>query len=80
MGLKACGNFIYRDNFQAFATIFPQRGRKKDDKKTEEAATAALGAVAAGPARNFFPRAQAAPRRCRPKRASVTHKFSIGGT
>jgi len=73
MGLKAVA--IYRDNSKRSQPL-SAAGQKKDDKKTEEAATAALGAVAAVQ-RELFPRAQR--EKMPAERASVTHKFSIGG-
>src|SRR5712672_3501956 len=73
MGLKAVA--IYRDNSKRSQPL-SAAGQKKDDKKTEEAATAVLGAVAAVQ-RELFPRAQR--EKMPAERASVTHKFSIGG-
>jgi ribonucleoside-diphosphate reductase alpha chain len=73
MGLKAVA--IYRDNSKRSQPL-SAAGQKKDDKKIEEAATAALGAVAAVQ-RELFPRAQR--EKMPAERASVTHKFSIGG-
>jgi ribonucleoside-diphosphate reductase alpha chain len=73
MGLKAVA--IYRDNSKRSQPL-SAAGQKKDDKKVEDAATAALGAVAAIQ-RELFPRAQR--EKMPAERASVTHKFSIGG-
>ena len=73
MGLKAVA--IYRDNSKRSQPL-SAAGQKKDDKKTEEAATTALGAVAAIQ-RELFPRAQR--EKMPAERASVTHKFSVGG-
>src|ERR1700704_6605714 len=73
MGLKAVA--IYRDNSKRSQPL-SAAGQKKDDKKVEDAATAALGAVQAVQ-RELFPRAQR--EKMPPERASVTHKFSIGG-
>src|SRR5258705_553712 len=73
MGLKAVA--IYRDNSKRSQPL-SAAGQKKDDKKVEDAATAALGAVQAVQ-RELFPRAQR--EKMPAERASVTHKFSIGG-
>jgi ribonucleoside-diphosphate reductase alpha chain len=73
MGLKAVA--IYRDNSKRSQPL-SAAGQKKDDKKVDESATAALGAVAAIQ-RELFPRAQR--EKMPAERASVTHKFSIGG-
>src|SRR4030081_2137233 len=54
MGLKAVA--IYRDNSKRSQPL-SAAGQKKDDKKVEDAATAALGAVQAVQ-RELFPRAQ----------------------
>jgi len=73
LGLKAVA--IYRDNSKRSQPL-SAAGQKKDEKKTEEAATAAVGAVQAVQ-RELFPRAQR--EKMPAERASVTHKFSIGG-
>src|SRR5580765_4371392 len=73
MGLKAVA--IYRDNSKRSQPL-SAAGQKKEEKKTEEAATAAVGAVQAVQ-RELFPRAQR--EKMPAERASVTHKFSIGG-
>jgi ribonucleoside-diphosphate reductase alpha chain len=73
MGLKAVA--IYRDNSKRSQPL-SAAGQKKDEKKVDEPATAAVGAVAAIQ-RELFPRAQR--EKMPAERASVTHKFSIGG-
>jgi ribonucleoside-diphosphate reductase alpha chain len=73
LGLKAVA--IYRDNSKRSQPL-SAAGQKKDEKKTEEPATTALGAVQAVQ-RELFPRAQR--EKMPAERASVTHKFSIGG-
>jgi ribonucleoside-diphosphate reductase alpha chain len=73
MGLKAVA--IYRDNSKRSQPL-SAAGQKKEEKKTDDAATNALGAVQAVQ-RELFPRAQR--EKMPAERASVTHKFSIGG-
>jgi ribonucleoside-diphosphate reductase alpha chain len=69
MGLKAVA--IYRDNSKRSQPL-SAAGQKKDEKNAETAA----GAVQAVQ-RELFPRAQR--EKMPAERASVTHKFSIGG-
>jgi ribonucleoside-diphosphate reductase alpha chain len=71
MGLKAVA--IYRDNSKRSQPL-SAAGQKKDEKKTEIPATAALLEPLQ---RELFARAQ---REKMPvERASITHKFSVGG-
>jgi ribonucleoside-diphosphate reductase alpha chain len=69
MGLKAVA--IYRDNSKRSQPL-SAAGQKKDEKNAE----AAVGAVEPAQ-RELFPRAQR--EKMPAERASVTHKFSIGG-
>jgi ribonucleoside-diphosphate reductase alpha chain len=69
MGLKAVA--VYRDNSKRSQPL-SAAGQKKDEKNAETAA----GAVQAVQ-RELFPRAQR--EKMPAERASVTHKFSIGG-
>jgi len=73
MGLKAVA--IYRDNSKRSQPL-SAAGQKKDEKKAEPAATAAASLLEPLQ-RELFARAQ---REKMPvERASVTHKFSVGG-
>src|ERR1700746_1416049 len=77
LGLKAVA--IYRDNSKKSQPL-KARGEKKDDKKVEGAA--AVAAAVASPVvepmqRELFARAQR--EKMPAERASVTHKFSVGG-
>jgi ribonucleoside-diphosphate reductase alpha chain len=69
LGLKAVA--IYRDNSKRSQPL-SAAGQKKDEKSAEAAASA-VGPVQ----RELFPRAQR--EKMPAERASVTHKFSIGG-
>src|ERR1700747_1731 len=74
LGLKAVA--IYRDNSKKSQPL-NAGGEKKDDKKVEGAAAVVASSVVEPMQRELFARAQ---REKMPyERASVTHKFSVGG-
>ena len=72
LGLKAVA--IYRDNSKRSQPL-SAAGQKKDDKKTDVAA--AVAAATEPLQRELFARAQR--EKMPAERASVTHKFSVGG-
>jgi ribonucleoside-diphosphate reductase alpha chain len=73
LGLKAVA--IYRDNSKKSQPL--NAGNNKDEKKDEKAAQAAVAAIAEPMQRELFARAQR--EKMPAERASVTHKFSVGG-
>ena len=74
LGLKAVA--IYRDNSKRSQPL-SAAGQKKDEKKADSSAAAAAASVIEPLQRELFARAQ---REKMPvERASVTHKFSVGG-
>ena len=74
MGLKAVA--IYRDNSKRSQPL-SAAGQKKDEKKVEAVPSSAQAAILEPLQRELFARAQ---REKMPvERASVTHKFSVGG-
>src|ERR1700746_389198 len=74
LGLKAVA--IYRDNSKKSQPL-NAGGEKKDDKKVEGAAAVVASSVVEPMQRELFARAQR--EKMPAERASVTHKFSVGG-
>jgi len=74
LGLKAVA--IYRDNSKKSQPL-NAGGEKKDDKKVAGAAAAVASSVVEPMQRELFARAQR--EKMPAERASVTHKFSVGG-